>query len=232
MTNYRLKNLILGTAIIAGLFLFAPHVFAQPANPFVVQFENTPLFSEANFLPGDTVSRWVKVSNNIGETLKISVSAINVNNPDNLADVLYLQIKQGANTLYSGTLAGFISAGNVYLSDLTNGSQTQYDFEVTFDINSGDEYAGKVLGFDFRIRLEGTNGEELKTDGGSDRGGLMTLFTNNSVDEQQSEVLGAATFRSELPDTGGPLTETGTLFAGIFVLVMIGLVLVRKFVLK
>lgn len=262
--KHLLSKILISIIVLGGILLFGADVFAQSAEPLVVQFEKTPLFSEVNFLPGDTISRWIKVYNYTGQTLGISVAAIKVDDPDGLGSVLPFQIKQGANILYDGTLASFFAAGEVYLSDLDNGSQAQYDFYVTFDANSGDEYAGKILGFDFNIISSGGEttlmtmttfeggGGGVGGDGGENP---TTLLIENSDGiggnenfEQTGEVLGSAIIRTVLPETGGLMGrisrkiglstkglfdyEINILFGGIFVLVMIGLVVVRKFILR
>jgi len=70
-----MKNNIIkfGILFIAGV-LFATPVFAQD---LVVDFEDKPLFDEANFLPGNEVIRSVEVTNNSGETKKIGLEIIN-----------------------------------------------------------------------------------------------------------------------------------------------------------
>ncbi len=157
-------NLIILFSVIA-MAVPVSFAFAQPAN-LVVDFENEPLFSEANFLPGDTVIRWVKVTNNTPETKKIIVEAININDNDGLGDVFNLKIKEGTTLLYDDTLSDFFDAGEVVLSDLAgNSSQTQYDFEIYFNLSSGDDYQEKQVGFDFLIGFQGEEGEGDGGDG-------------------------------------------------------------------
>lgn len=69
---------LLGTGILS-----LPQVQAQSSD-LVVEFENTPLFKEANFLPGENISRWVKVTNNSSESKNIAVEAINIIDTDGL----------------------------------------------------------------------------------------------------------------------------------------------------
>ncbi len=120
-----------------------------------VQFEQTPLFNESNIMPGDTINRWVKATNNRGYDMPIATKAVNISDPDNLGSKLSLNIKQGINTLYTGTLAEFLAAGEVYLSNLANGAQTQYDFEVNFDPLTDNPYQTKRVGFDIQIGFQG-----------------------------------------------------------------------------
>jgi hypothetical protein len=48
----------------------------------VVDFEQNPLFNEANFTPGKTVSRTVTVTNNTPDTQTIGTMATSVSDPD------------------------------------------------------------------------------------------------------------------------------------------------------
>ncbi|MDD5433728.1 MAG: hypothetical protein PHE77_03720 [Candidatus Pacebacteria bacterium] len=129
----------------------------------VVQFENQPLFKEANFLPGDGITRFIKVQNNDTVSHKIIVETINETDPDNFAKELNLVIKKGSDVLYSNTLKEFFDTGEYYLEDLTNGSQAQYDFTISFKENTGNEFQEKSLGFDILIGFQGgeqSNGEQ------------------------------------------------------------------------
>jgi len=153
----------------AGLS-FTPLASAQADN-LVVVFENTPLLNETNFLPGESVTRWVKVTNNSGDTQRIAVETINENDPDNFGSQLDLVIKEGLTTIYSNTLTNFFNAGETYLSDLNNGATTQYDFTIAFDSTSGNPYQGRILGFDILVGFQGTEGELPPTPPGGGGGG-------------------------------------------------------------
>ncbi len=172
------KFLIISTAVLGTGFLAVLPVNATPSvDPLVVQFEKTPLFNEVNFLPGESIGRWVKVTNNSGETQRIAVEAINESDPDNLGNALTLEIKEGGSRLYDGTLSQFFNAGEVYLSDLAgSGSQTQYDFIVTFYSGGNNAFQEKTLGFDILIGFQGTEGG-LAPGGGSGGGGLPPGLT-------------------------------------------------------
>jgi len=136
-------------------------------NSLIVEFEKTPLFDEVNFLPGQGVSRLVKVTNNSGQPQRIATEAINVSDPNRLGDVLNLEIKEGGITRYNDTFSKFFTAGEIYLSDLGSGEQIQYDFIVTFYSGAGNPFQGKSLGFDILIGFQGGEGGFLPgADGG------------------------------------------------------------------
>ncbi len=102
-------------------------------------------------MPGDSVTRWVQVTNNSGGSVNMGVQLNPFNDLDGLGSQLDTVIKEGANVLYTGTLAALYAAGEVSLSPLANTATTQYDISVTFNPTAGDPYQGKSVGFDFII---------------------------------------------------------------------------------
>ena len=117
--------------LISILFLFLPiitqaNLIPPPTDePLVIEFEKTPLFSEANFLPGDSVTRWVKVANN-SETIKpIATESLNEIDPDNFSSQFNLTIREGSVVLFNGSLKDFFLAGEKFLSNIAPNAQTQ-----------------------------------------------------------------------------------------------------------
>ncbi|MEK7134955.1 MAG: fibronectin type III domain-containing protein [Patescibacteria group bacterium] len=153
--NFTKILFVIFTAI--GILGFFGQVKAAP-DPLVVGFETTPLFSETNFLPGGGITRWVKVANNSGTTQRIATQPLNITDPNHLGDVLNLVIKEGGTTLYNNALSNFLANGEVYLSNLANGTNTQYDFNVSFYSGTQNTFQGKSLGFDILIGFQGTEG--------------------------------------------------------------------------
>ena len=149
--------LIISIAFFGVGILLIPSTWAQAQN-LIIQFEQNPLFNEANFLPGQGVTRSVKVTNNSGSTQRIATEAINVSDPDNLGAVLNLEIKEGGVTHYNNAFSKFFTGGEAYLSDLTTGTQTQYDFIVTFYSGTQNTFQGKSLGFDILVGFQGEEG--------------------------------------------------------------------------
>ncbi|MHA1482065.1 MAG: fibronectin type III domain-containing protein [Candidatus Heimdallarchaeaceae archaeon] len=175
--------LILSIAIFSAGLLFVP--LAQAQNLEVV-FEETPsLFSEANFLPGGSVTRWVEITNNSGETKPIAVEAINYPGfpdsssvpIDDLSRALLIVIReQGGSDLYGGsigekTLFNFYEDGNIYLSDITTGNLKIYDFEITFPSTKENEWQEKTTGFDILIGFQGEEGNGDDDGDNGDGGG-------------------------------------------------------------
>jgi len=181
MFNKSLKFIsIIGLAILMLGGFVIPAMAAVPVDNLVVEFENTPLFNEANFLPNDTVTRWAKVTNNTLETQAIAVKAINYDDCTDsfcLADVLHLVITQNSVELYNDTLTNFFNVGEMYLSSVAgNGTQIQYDFNITFLPGSSNDYQGLSTYFDFMIGIQGEEvvGREEPGGGGGGGGGTGT----------------------------------------------------------
>ena len=168
---------ILALSLLVGVFAITPTI--ANAQSLTVSFEENPLFDEANFLPGNEVTRTVDVTNGTGKSQDVIVEAINSLDSDGLGDVLDLVIKEGAETLYSGTLAEFLRTGEVLLSPLGAGNSTTYSFGITFDSGSNNDTQGKTLGFDVCVGFEGGAthcgdtiiGSEGDTGGGEGSGG-------------------------------------------------------------
>jgi len=166
--------LIISIAVFGAGFLLVNPVYAND-NLVVevwneslskyVSLDSSPLFSEANFLPGDSVNRLVKVTNNSEKTQKIGVKIIDNSgrSTDCLSDVLDLAISKGGSTLYSGSLTSFYEAGEKPLSDLGAGGAMIYQFSITFRPPAGDKYQNSSANFDIKIGFFGEEaiGEEI-----------------------------------------------------------------------
>lgn len=138
----------------------------------IVEFEKDPLFKEGDFKPGDTVNRWIRVTNNTSSTRRIAIEAVHITDADNFSEKLHLTIKEGSTVIFSDTLKKFFDQGETYLSSLGSGASTQYDLSVYFDIDAGNEYQEKTMGFDIVVGFEGEEGgQPLPPPGGGVGGG-------------------------------------------------------------
>lgn len=165
----KLFKIILSVLIVvfgAG-FLFVLPTSANGDN-LVVQWSETgsgdwqlldgPIFSETNFMPGKGVTRFIRVTNNSGQTQRIAAEAINKNDNNNLSSAMDLVIKQGMVVIFNNTLRKFFNQGETYLSSLANGAQTIYELTITFNSGANDDYQNRNLDFDILIGFEGTEG--------------------------------------------------------------------------
>ncbi|RLC37147.1 hypothetical protein DRH27_04165 [Candidatus Falkowbacteria bacterium] len=210
MIKKLLKFKIIFSAVIlmAGFISVCP-VRAQSTDILDIEFETgldsgtgffNPLFSQANILPGESVTRWVEVFNKSGEAVPIAAKAVNA--VDNgLASALILTItEQGVGIpAYDANLADFFGMDGVFLSDLAPGSTAVYDFNVNFEQSSGNEYNNKNnennernLTFDIVVG-DGTD-ESFggESSGGSTGGGGYYYQALNISDEQVIRVTDTA----------------------------------------
>jgi len=155
---------VFGFAVLANNALAVP---PPPSQPLVVEFEGgSPLFNKTNFTPGDSITKWIKVTNTSGLTQRIAIEAINFAKPvleTDLSRTLMIVIKQGATEIYGGagnekTLYQFYQNGETYLSELTNDNLAQYDITISFPADRGDAWQEKTTGFDVVVGFEGTEG--------------------------------------------------------------------------
>ncbi|MDP3772282.1 MAG: fibronectin type III domain-containing protein [bacterium] len=152
-----LKKIVLAGVVLVCSFGFP---YAHAANDdLVVEFEQTPLFNKANFLPGEMVSRTVKVTNNTGASQQITTEAIAISDPHHLGDVLRITVKEGAIMFFDGTLAEFFGSGAHMLSHLAAGVATTYTYSVSFKSDAGNAYQEESLGFDILVGFEGNAGD-------------------------------------------------------------------------
>jgi len=133
---------------------------AQANENLGIIFEREPLFTENNFLPGDSVSGWIRVKNNTESIQRIFIDSENVSDPVNLGQVLQLKIAEGSSVLFDNTLDNLFNSSNIHLSDLSPGEQVQYDFTITFDSLAGNKYQGAFLQFDLTIGTLSSSEEE------------------------------------------------------------------------
>ena len=176
---------IVGISILISVLGFGNIVRAQP-DDLVVEFEQEPLFSETNLGPGESVTRWIKITNNSDSAQRIAIKADNIqecSGTDCLSDILEILIKEGTVELYKKSLTQFYSEGEVFLSNLDSGSSTQYDIVVNFSEISGDAYQDKTTGFDLIIGFQLTGRVAGATTGPS----------GETIPQKIGKVLGAAT---------------------------------------
>ncbi len=168
------KTILIG---LAATLLFLPSLAA--ANGLLnIDFEQEPLFQETNFLPGQSVERWIEVENKSSETQAIAIEVINYSSCTSncFSEQLELTIKRNSTELYKESLDDFFKAGEIKLSDLAAGVKTKYFFSVTFLPESDNQYQEKTLNFDFKIgsltkksdeeKTTPENGEGISTTGG------------------------------------------------------------------
>jgi len=135
-----------------------------------------PIFDGTNFLPADTLTERIRVTNYTSENQTVGLEVKNFDKGciDSycLADKLYLTVGEpGNSSLYSGSLTDFYEAGEIPLSGVNaSGGNVQYDFSVSFDKDTtAKEYQGSTTNFDLEIGFftkETVSGEPFGGGGG------------------------------------------------------------------
>jgi hypothetical protein len=136
--------------VLATILLHPSVVLAN----VTVDFEATPLFSDANVLPGDSVTRSVTVTNTGTETEQVLVGTTNVFTGD-LADIITLTIATTNDTYFTDTFNAFFAAGEVSLGALAAGVSKTYDFTADFGNTTDNDLMSSSFGFDLVVGFEG-----------------------------------------------------------------------------
>lgn len=239
-----LPKILIGSALISGFVLFANSVLAVPAPtpPPVIKFESgcgssntspSPLFSETNFLPGDSKTCWIKVTNLNSIAERIAVEARHFADPiliDDLARALNIEIKNGGAILYgaNGTksLYDFYNDSGIpngednkeiYLGTLEPNSPTQrYDITISFPTDKGDYWQGKTTGFDivwgFQSETGGGPNDTIYPDlmdsgnngsGNGSGGGFGGYYDENGAEVVSEGQVAGESVSRETEQTGG-----------------------------
>ena len=184
------KTISILSLVVSGLFLLVQGALAIGGGGLIVEVcsdsalnncqtldetNHSPLFNEANFLPGDDVSRWVRVSNSSLADQELGVEVTGSSFaclPGDLADVIELTIKENSTELYKDSLSSFYSAGELYLSPIANEGVNVYQFSAVFEPGTGDSYQGCSTQFDFQIGFWGESiSDEVDNNGNGNGGG-------------------------------------------------------------
>ncbi|HRY62685.1 MAG TPA: fibronectin type III domain-containing protein, partial [Candidatus Paceibacterota bacterium] len=137
--------------ILAVFMLFAVH--AKAADPTVL-FEQTPLFSGTNFAPGETVTRWIKITNNTDEAHMSVLKAVNLASVKDLGSQIKIEINEGGSTIYSGSFSDLFNLSELKLKEIGPGTQKKFNLTATFLPDSKDSYQGGSLSFNIKTGLE------------------------------------------------------------------------------
>jgi hypothetical protein len=171
-----MKKLI--TLIIFLFFAIPVFVSATAPARLLVQFESTPLFENANFIPYDEVSRFVKVTNHTEAAQEVIAEAINYSScplfsfDTCLAKKLHLKITSGEEVYFDGKLSDFYDVRGVSLGSLGAGAMKQYDFRIVFDGGLDDnDFQNSTTNFDLLVGFAGERGEGVSSAGGGGSSG-------------------------------------------------------------
>lgn len=153
--------------IILGAVAMA--AFAKNSNPedfttfastpdLQITWQNTPLFTVSNMLPGDSITRSVTVKNISSNIQPLGIRAVPTRvNPDSFPSQMELKIMENGNTIRNYNLDQFIiesrNQGFVKFINLNPGNSSTYSFIVTFNQNSPNTYQRAQVIFDLVLGL-------------------------------------------------------------------------------
>lgn len=127
-------------------------------------FPGAALFSENNFLPGDSVTKQITVVNNDTDEdcYLYLVTENETQSPGGFAEKLFTVIKKGASDIYGvrdgsdqatgdKKLADLFSGSAIFLSTIAKNSSEIFAWTVTFDFTSGNYYQNASMAFNFDL---------------------------------------------------------------------------------
>lgn len=223
MFNNNLKLIGLLVVILTLASIITTPNITQAAENLTVVFEPNPLFTEGNFLPGQSVIGRIMVINQSGETKPMAAEAINVDDPANFGQALNLTIKEKGDELFNDALSNFFSQGEMFLSNLSDNNSTTYEFIVTFNQEVDNNWQGQSLNnFDILIGFQGEESEQVSSalngGGGNAVSSGLTIFNKATIEAEDtsavitwqtnyfstSRVIYGAEFESHLFDYSNP----------------------------
>lgn len=180
------KNKLLRIFIFAFFIAIICTYFRSPAYAADMEFEcdssectldasseSKTFFNGERIVPGDSITRTLKVRNNLDSACNIYVDTKNESySPSSFVNSLYTAIESGSTSVYgkmtSSTdassnrdLGDLFSADSVILGTLSAKSSKEFDWTVTFANTTGDNiYQGKKVSFDVDIIMECSDASE------------------------------------------------------------------------
>lgn len=126
-----------------------------------ITWQENPLFTVINMLPGDSVTRTVTVKNLSTSIKPLGIRGVPTSaTPSSFPTQLKLKILENSLEIKNYTLAEFFTAstndGFVAFTNLHPGSTAVYTFIVTFDQASGNAYQNAQVIFDLILGLQFT----------------------------------------------------------------------------
>lgn len=144
-----------------------------------VVFQHSPLFSDSNMAPGETVTRTVTVTNTSGATQDVYVKARNGVSKGGLGNALLLSVTDGAVTTVHDLPLSKLTGGSQELigSGLADGATKTYDFSVYFDPAAGNDAQGSTLSFDLCVGFVGDSNQGCMSNSGTGQGSDSSIVS-------------------------------------------------------
>lgn len=153
------------TALAFALFFVSTEKIEASEN---IVFEQTPLFNSANFAPGNSVSRYIKISNSTDLDHKATIKAQGVTNEGHFGDAIVLEIRNGSDIVYKDTFTDFFSKSEISLPVVKAHETNTINLVAEFLPTAGNTYQNKTISFGLQVTLQDV---ESSTDGGSTNSG-------------------------------------------------------------
>jgi hypothetical protein len=155
-----MKKILFFLILLFGFYIITIPVLAKENNQPVIIFDR-PMFSSAIvWMPGNVVTKNIKVINSSKSTEKFKLKAANFVQKKGLADILKIKIHQGNNTLYEKSLRRFWSDGVISLAEIRPRETKNFSVTISMPSAAGNEYQRSWAKFDFVGSLDG-RGEVL-----------------------------------------------------------------------
>jgi hypothetical protein len=185
------------------------------SSPTIVR-NRDPLFDISNFLPGESESRDISITNN-DDTNPCVIDFEGGGSSNDLTNVITVYL----DNIYISTLTQFINGLNIPIATVQPTESVNRTMELRFNESSGNMYADKTASFDILINSqwgsETDNGDILGED---DESGDIAGVSDKR-DLEDGEVLGASTI---LPATGASLY----IFLVALFSIFLGIVLLKR----
>lgn len=213
------KNIFNFSLVVIGITLFFVGAEAARADANLnVEFQNNPLFVQAAFAPGESVTRWFKVSNLTSGPQPVKIKVANFSDADNLGSLLDVEVISAGESavVYHSSLKNMYDAGEITLdSSFPAGATRQYDVSVSMSPDAGNYFQGKTLSFDFQVGMEvsGNGGGGGGGGGGPAPGQAGNVNQGDNLPSSGGQVAGENITMPQLPAGGGKDSPAKNIFS-------------------
>lgn len=147
---------MIGTILMNLNKLFILGVMLLPIASFAfVTPSSDPLFNAQSLVPGAILVSSVKIDNETEQNQLAQIGPSNSSDAGGLGQYLTLEIKQGATSLYSDTLAQFFNGSPVELTQVSSGDSATYTLQLIFDQNAPANLMGTSVDFGMCVGFKG-----------------------------------------------------------------------------
>src|SRR5258706_6513088 len=116
---------------------------------------STPLFQETGWVPGDSVTRTISVTNqDPAQSCDLTLATSNIiQNPSNFSSRLTSSINDSSVIYFSNFLSNLFTGGSISFGNVAANSTKTYNWTVVFDSTTGNEFQSANTFFDFNLNF-------------------------------------------------------------------------------